>query len=148
MHFVTAYQWVGYVLKPIQLEYPDPPAVFDDFLHYNGFRNIEAFHLGEASPVPSGNSAGNISIAIYRAEQKTTSEFGNEPKFLASLDIADTNMLILLDSPGAYISFLNAYSPLLVLPLLRSIQKDLGKLAKRLKEIDSPRFSAGGAGVR
>jgi hypothetical protein len=144
MHLVTAYRWVGYVLKPIQLEYPDPPAVFDDFLRYNGFGNREAYHLGEA-PVLCGDPAGNISINVYQAE--TTAEFEHGPKFLASLDIARTNVLILLDSPSEYISFLNAYSPLLVLPLLGSIQRDIGKLSKRLKEIDPRRFSTEGAGA-
>ena len=109
MHLVTAHQWAGYVLKPIQLECPDPPAAFDNFLRYNGFRNGETYHLGEASPAPSDDSAANISLGVYQAD--TTREFEPGPKFLVSLDIADTNALVLLDSPGEYASFLNTYSP-------------------------------------
>jgi hypothetical protein len=145
MHLVTAYEWVGYRLTPIQLEYPDPPAVFDAFLKYNGFRNIETFHLGEASPALWGDAADNVSINVYQAE--TTADYELGARFLASLNVAHTNVLVLIYSPSEYFSFLNAYSSLLALPLLRSIQTELRKLATDLKEIDSPHFSAGGAGA-
>src|SRR5215472_17500966 len=70
MHFVTAYQWSRDGLKPVQLEYPDPPATFADFLYYNGFLNKETFHIGTSPSV----SSCEISINDKQAEPKTTTE--------------------------------------------------------------------------
>jgi hypothetical protein len=118
MHFITAYEWARDVLKPVQLEYPDPPATFADFLRYNGFLNEKAFHIGTSPSV----SCCEISIDVYQ-DEKTTTEIDYPPRFLASLDIAHVKMLVLLDSAADYISFLNTYSPLLTLALLHSINK-------------------------